>query len=278
MKTRDIIQWINDRFNEKISSGSYDDIRRKNLKLLTLADIIISTKPESATNDSRRGYALNPIYTNLVKSINTKHWNSELKIALESGSKLSEELEQKRNLHKVPVILPNGIKLEFSVGKHNVLQKKIIEEFLPIYGNRSEVLYVGDTAKKLFVNEKEKLVSLGFFKLSHDKLPDVITYSKEKNWLYLVEAVHSSGPISPVRLLELKRLTRSCSAEIVYITAFLNRETFRKFVADIAWETEVWIADSPEHLIHWNGHKFLGPYAKKEIKINKLAKKKIKDN
>ncbi|MEO1808710.1 MAG: BsuBI/PstI family type II restriction endonuclease, partial [Bacteroidota bacterium] len=158
------------------------------------------------------------------------------------------------------VKLPSGLALEFSIGKHNDLQKAIIEEFLPNYGFGAAVLYVGDTSDKYLYLDKKGLEKLSFFEISHQELPDVIAYSKKKNWLYLIEAVHSSGPISELRLLQLQKLTANCSAEIVYVTAFLNRAKFRQFVADIAWETEVWIADNPEHLIHFNGDKFLGPY------------------
>ena len=108
--------------------------------------------------------------------------------------------------------------------------------------------------------EKEYLESLNFFELSHEELPDVVAYSRTKNWLYLIEAVHSSGPISEIRLLQLKKLTERCKADIVYVTAFLDRAKFRQFMAEIAWETEVWIADNPDHLVHFNGDKFLGPY------------------
>ena len=160
----------------------------------------------------------------------------------------------------VPAKLPSGKLLRFSPGEHNQLQKAIIEQFLPYYGHGAEVLYVGDTAAKYLVLEKARLKELSFFELAHGELPDVVAYSAEKNWLYLIEAVHSSGPISPLRLLELQKLTEECTAEIIYVTAFLDRETFRKFMADIAWETEVWIADAPQHVIHFNGHRFLGPY------------------
>jgi len=140
------------------------------------------------------------------------------------------------------------------------LQKAIIEDFLPRYGFGAEVLYVGDTSNKYLHLEAKKLEDLNFFELSHEELPDVIAYSKQKNWLYLIEAVHSSGPISEIRLLQLQKLSKSCKADLVYITAFLDRPKFRKFMADIAWETEVWIADNPDHMIHFNGDKFLGPY------------------
>jgi len=122
------------------------------------------------------------------------------------------------------------------------------------------LLSVGDTANKLLHLDKKKLETLNFFELSHDELPDIIAYNSRKNWLYLIEAVHSSGSINEVRMLELKNLTKKCTAKIIFVTAFLNRAEFRKWSSEIAWETEVWITDNPDHMIHFNGDKFLGPY------------------
>jgi type II restriction enzyme len=173
---------------------------------------------------------------------------------------LAERLDAARLIEVVPIRLPDGQMLQFSPGEHNLLQKAIIEQFLPRYGYGAEVLYVGDTAKKFLVRAEAKLRALKFFELEHGELPDVVAYSATKNWLFLVEAVHSSGPISSVRLLELKRLAKECTADIIFVTAFLTRNIFRKFAPDIAWETEVWIADAPDHLVHFDGEKFLGPY------------------
>lgn len=130
---------------------------------------------------------------------------------------------------------------------------------MPRYGYGAQILYVGDTSNKYLHHDRAELESLNFFELSHNELPDIVAYSEQNNWLYLIEVVYSSGPISEIRLLQLKELTKECSAEIVYVTAFLNRSSFRPFISDIAWETEVWIADNPDHLIHFNGDKFLGP-------------------
>jgi len=260
LKTREIISYINEHFQENISSGSYDDIRRKDLKLLVVADIILQSSPDAPTNDSTRGYGLNPMYAELVRQYPNKNWQKETAKTLKNIEPLAEKLKRKRNLQKIPVQLPSGEKLSFSVGLHNDLQKAIIEVFLPRYGYGAEVLYVGDTSDKyLYVNEK-KLKQLDFFEISHEELPDIIVYSEARNWLYLIEAVHSSGAINELRLLQLKELTQNCKADIIYVTAFLNKATFRKFTADIAWETEVWIADNPDHLIHFDGDKFLGPY------------------
>lgn len=260
LKTRDIINYVNEHFNENISSGSYDDIRRKDLKLLTIAEVVLRSSPNSATNDSTRGYSINPIYADLIKKYGEKGWEKLVLEKLKNVEPLNQKLKRERAIQKVEVVLQSGIKLSFSAGEHNDLQKAIIEEFLPRYGFGADVLYVGDTSDKYLFLEKDKLAKLNFFEISHEELPDVIAYSENKNWLYLIEAVHSSGPISEIRLLHLQKLTKNCTADIVFVTAFLNRQKFRQFMTEIAWETEVWIADNPDHLVHFNGDKFLGPY------------------
>ena len=265
LKTRDIINFINANFEEKISSGSYDDIRRKDLKLLVLSGFILKSggNPNAATNDPTRGYALAHEFTELVKTFGKSNWQTQLNNFLQEKVNLKELLERKREIEKVAVSLPNGNKLEFSAGQHNLLQKQIIEEFLPRFGQGCQILYVGDTSNKFLHLEKEELAKLNFFELAHEELPDIIAFNREKNWLYLIEAVYSSGSISEIRMLELKRLTTDCKAEIIFVTAFLTKGEFRKWVAEIAWETEVWIAENPDHLIHFNGDKFLGPYKAK---------------
>lgn len=262
LKTREVIQFINTNFEEKISNGSYDDIRRKDLKLLVLAGLVLKSaeNPNAATNDPTRGYSIAPAFVRLIKLHGTNKWKSELAAFMKDRQMLNEILARKRGIERIPVLLPNNRKLELTAGKHNLLQKQIIEEFLPRFGQGCLLLYVGDTANKLLFLEKKALENLNFFELSHDELPDIIAFQPEKNWLFLIEAVHSSGSISEERMLELSRLTQNCTAEIIYVTAFLTKSEFRKWACEIAWETEVWIAENPDHLIHFDGFKFLGPY------------------
>jgi len=262
LKSREIINFINDNFEENISSGSYDDIRRKDLKLLVLANLIVNSgdNPSAATNDPTRGYSLHSDFTRLVRVFKTRTWNKSLAQYLQNRESLSETLARQRELSKMPVILPDGASVELSPGAHNVLQKNIIEDFLPRFGKGCRVLYLGDTANKILHLEKVELERLNFFELSHEKLPDIIAYNSSQNWLYLIEAVHSSGPMNEIRVLELKRMTQNCTAKIIFVTAFLNKAEFRKWMMDIAWETEVWIAASPDHLIHFDGEKYLSPY------------------
>ena len=260
IKTREMIAFINAAFDEAISPESYDDIRRKDLVLLVAAGIVRPSKPGAARNDSTRGYALAPPFAAAARLLPDGEWREELAKAQAGTKTLAAEFDAVRLMQLVPIRLPDGMTLEFSPGEHNRLQKAIIEEFLPRYGYGAEVLYVGDAADKFLYYNAERLKELNFAELAHGKLPDVIAYSAEKNWLYLMEAVHTSGPISPLRKLTLFNLAQKCAAQVIYVSAFANRGDLQRFVTAIAWETEVWIANAPDHLIHWNGDRFLGPH------------------
>lgn len=257
--TRDIITFENKYYREDISSGSYDDVRRKDLLYPVQAGVVLNSSAfdAQATNNPTRGYALNPLFAKLLKSYGTLHWKTELGIYKQHAQSLKEELERKRDLERIPVKLPSGTKLLLSAGEHNRLQKNIVEDFLSRFGMGAEVLYIGDTSDKYLYKNKEVLDQIGFFTLEHEELPDVVAYCKEKNLLFLIEAVHSAGPMDEIRVMKLKRQMESCTAIPVFVTTFLNKKEFRKWVTDIAWESEVWIADNPEHMIHFNGYKFL---------------------
>ena len=260
-RTRDIIAFENEYLGEDISSGSYDDIRRQDLKLLVEAGIVVnsSSTEEQATNNPSRGYGLSTSFANLLHSFGSSKWEILLNEFRKETKSLKEELERRRDLQKVPVTLPNGKIIVLSYGEHNDLQKAIIEVFLPLFGLGAEVLYVGDTKDKFLHLEKAELEKIKFFTLEHEELPDVVAYSREKNLLYLIEAYHSTGEWDEIRVRKVKRKLEEsgCTANVVFFTAFENKNIFKQKAKDIAWETEVWIADSPEHLVHFNGYKFL---------------------
>ena len=108
--------------------------------------------------------------------------------------------------------------------------------------------------------DKKLLSELGVEVDNHGKMPDVILYCSERNWVILAESVTSHGPVDGKRHSELATLFSSTSAGIVYLTTFPNRSIMSRYLGEIAWETEVWVADAPSHLIHFNGSRFLGPY------------------
>lgn len=144
-------------------------------------------------------------------------------------------------------------------GKYNEVQAAVVEQFAPRFAPDSVVAYLGDTAKKNLHVDHDLLAKLGVRFRDHDKLPDVVLFDQRRNWLFLVEAVTSHGPMTPKRIIELKAMLESSDAGIVFVTAFPDFSEFRKHISKIAWETEVWIAEIPDHLIHYNGDRFLGP-------------------
>ena len=160
----------------------------------------------------------------------------------------------------VPVKLPTGQTYALSPGPHNEIQKAVIEEFLPRFSKGAEILYLGDTSKKVLHIDTEKLRLLGIAEPSRDMLPDILAYDEEQKWLFIIEAVHSSNPIDRLRHLALRRLTENATVGCVFVSAFRDLSAFGRFAKAISWETEVWIVDEPEHMIHFDGGRFLGPY------------------
>lgn len=158
--------------------------------------------------------------------------------------------------------------------EHIRLQTAIIEQFVPRFGHGAKVLCLRKIADELLVFEEAMLRALKFPELANGQLPDMVAYSAGKNWLYLIEAPPNSSPISAPRRLELQNLTADCTAGVIFVTAFLDRGSASKFIADIAWQTEVWIADEPEHIIHFDGCRLLGPYDWLQASIG-LAKGKL---
>jgi len=150
--------------------------------------------------------------------------------------------------------------LSLSPGKHNELQIAVVESFGPRFVPGATILYLGDAANKFVIYEKEKLEELGVPITMHDKLPDIILHDKAKNLLYLIEAVTSHGPVSHKRLFELEKLLKNCIPRRVYISAFLDFAEYGRHKSKIAWETEVWIAEIPEHMIHYNGDRYIGTH------------------
>lgn len=153
-----------------------------------------------------------------------------------------------------------GKTLHLSPGTHSELIQQIVTEFAPRFAPGSSLVYVGDTGQKHGYLDEDQMAGLGLTIDGHGKMPDVILHDTVRNWLLLVEAVSSHGPVDSKRHVELMQIFANSHAGLVYVTAFPSRSVLAKHLADIAWETEVWVADAPTHLIHFNGIRFLGPY------------------
>ena len=260
--TREIIRFWNEHYGERLADSSYDDVRRKDLAVLVAAKIVLpsAADPTADTNDGTRGYALSPEGLELIRSYGGDSWEEQLRLFRQNAGVLADRLSKARTFKMIPVKLPSGHTYNLSPGPHNRIQKAIIEEFLPRFSKGAEVLYIGDTSKKVLHIEAEKLQLLGIAEPSRAMLPDVLAYDEEQKWLFVIEAVHSSNPIDQLRHLALRRLTEHATVGCIFVSAFMDMTAFARFSKTISWETEVWIVDQPDHMIHFDGGQFLGPY------------------
>lgn len=269
LPTVKIMQFIRDHYGQDYKPNSRETIRRQTLHQFEQARIVDRNRddPSRATNSKDNNYALNQPIIEILKEYPNGAWQQKIDEYKEDLHNLQDLYQRKLDMEKIPVRLPNGKEIKLSPGKHNQLHADIVHEFCPRFiGESGVVLYIGDTASsrneggKLLVLEAAQLESLGVPPMSHDKLPDVVVFDKKRKWLFLIEAVTSHGPVSPKRWIEMEKALEDCKVGKVYVTAFPDSIEFRKHAADIAWETEVWIADSPDHMIHFNGDRFMGPH------------------
>ncbi|MCK4343240.1 MAG: restriction endonuclease [Phycisphaerae bacterium] len=262
----DIMGFMRERYGKDYAANSRETIRRQTIHQFEQARIVDRNpdEPSRPTNSGKTVYALTDDMTPVLRLYGTPQFDGAVADFIKRFSSLQAAYRGSRARHRVPLKMTDGSTVYLSPGKHNKLQVAVIKELGPRFAPGAAVLYVGDTALKHVVCATQQLAKLGISITQHDKLPDILLYWKERNWVFLIEAVTTHGPVDPKRHREIERMLKNCPAERVYVTAFLDVKTFRKYAGDIAWETEVWIAEHPDHMIHFNGPKFLGPYKTQE--------------
>lgn len=264
--SKGIMTFVRNDYGKDYAENTRETFRRQVLHQFVQAHIAEYNpfEPSLPTNSPKAHYALHPDIVPVLRAYGTDDWKAQLAAFKQKHGTLSFLYGSHREAQPVvPLMLPNGEVITLSPGMHNLVEKAVVQQFRDNFARDSELLYLGDTAKKGLVMDTRALEQVGFPMSDHDKLPDVVLYDRRKNWLYLIEAVTSHGPMTPKRIVELKALLKSSKAGLVFVTAFPDRAEFRKHMADIAWETEVWLMDNPEHMIHFNGDRFMGPREEK---------------
>jgi len=259
--SKGIMSFVNENYNKTYAPNTRETFRRQVLHQFVQARIVDYNPdiPDLAVNSPRAHYALTKDVLKVFKSYQTPKWDISVQNFLKIAGRLSEKYLKERKLNQIPVTLSNGEVLILSAGKHNEVQAAIVEQFAPRFAAGGILLYLGDTEKKDKYLDKEGLKNLGIPIDQHSKLPDVVIYEPKRNWLFLIEAVTSHGPVSPKRLLELEEFLKDCKVGKIYVSAFPDMAEFKKYSNSIAWETEVWLAEIPDHMIHFNGDRFIGP-------------------
>ena len=249
-------------YGKKYAPNSRETFRRFTNHQFVQAGLSIYNPddPKRPVNSPNAVYQISPEALVLVKSYGTSKWKKKLKKYLSVNSALSKKYAAERNFQQVPVKISSGKEIKLSPGEHSKLIKTIVDEFASRFIPGGVLVYVGDTGKKWGHFDEKALAKLGVVVDSHGKMPDVVVYYSEKNWLILIESVTSHGPMDAKRHEELKKMFSKSIAGLVFVTAFPTKAVMTKYLSAIAWETEVWVAESPSHLIHFNGTRFLGPY------------------
>jgi adenine-specific DNA-methyltransferase len=265
LRTVDMMEFMRQRYGKDYKPNSRETIRRQTLHQFEQARIADRNPddPLRPTNSGNTVYRLTTEAAAALRVYGTPSFPTRVKSFGKKFGSLQDSYSRLRQGNKIGLRAADGSTIFLSPGFHNQLQVSVLEEFGPRFAPGAALLYLGDTAAKVLVMDVGALAKLHIPATLHDKLPDIILFWGERDWLFLIEAVTSHGPVSPKRYHEIEAMMRECPAHRIYVTAFPDTKTFRKYAADVAWETEVWIAEVPDHMIHFNGEKFLGPYLEK---------------
>lgn len=261
-----LMDWTRKHYGREYAPNTRETFRRQTMHQFCNAGVALYNpdKPDRPVNSPKAVYQIESATLVLLRTFDTPKWRDNLTAYLAERETLVAKYAKEREQNRIPVKIGPGRKITLSPGEHSELIRAIIEDFAPRFAPGSVLVYAGDTGNKWSYLDTALLTGLGISVDPHGKMPDVVLHFTEKNWLLLVESVTSHGPVDGKRHTELAELFASSKAGLVYVTAFPNRTIMGRHLGEIAWETEVWVADAPTHLIHFNGMRFLGPYVSRE--------------
>lgn len=261
-KITEMMEWMEQHYGIKYAPNTRETIRRQTVHQFVQMGLLVENPdcPSRPINSPKWCYQLTESALDLLKAFAGQHWKASLGEYLKSSEGMNRLRERHRNLPMIAIELPEGQAIELSAGGQNVIIKEIVEQFCPRYTPGGKVLLIGDAGNKNVVEDDGALSALGIELEARGKAPDVVLYDVKRDWLIVIEAVTSHGPIDQKRRNEIADMFSKTKTGIVYVTAFADTAGYVKFARAIAWETEVWIAEAPDHLIHYNGSRFLGPY------------------
>ena len=261
--TRAIMDFIRDEYGKDYAPNTRETVRRFTLHQFVEAQLVVQNpdEPQRPVNSPKWNYQVTGEALDVLRAYGTDAWQSATDRYLADLPGLKARYAAAREMDRIPLTLPDGSIFTLTPGGQNVLLKAMVEDFCPRFTPGGQVLYIGDAGDKWALFERETLSSLNVEVDEHGKMPDLVIYLPDRNWLVLLEAASSHGPVDSKRQAELANLFAQSTAGLVYVSCFPDRAEFRKYVDKIAWESEVWCADHPTHMIHYNGERFLGPYA-----------------
>jgi hypothetical protein len=257
-----LITFIGRAYDVHFAPNTRETIRDEAVKFFVALGILVRNPddPRRPVNSGKTVYQIAPDALTLFRSFGKPQWAANLGSYTKSRKHVLAGRRRERDMNRVTVMLPSGRTATISPGGQNPLIKAVVEQFCAGFAPGGTVAYIGDAEDKFLHLDADYLKQLNVVLPAWEKMPDVVVHDTRRNWLLLIEAVTSDGPVDPKRRAELDLLFSGCTAGLVFVTAFATRAAMRRFLTRISWETEVWIAEDPNHLIHFNGERFLGPY------------------
>lgn len=203
-----MMDWFREHYGKDYKPNTRETVRRQTVHQFVAAGLAIynSDLPDRPVNSPKAVYQLSPDALRLLQAFGTEGWEEELARFLEVHGSLASEYAKDRDRAKIPLRIRENLEIQRSPGQHSRLIRDIVEEFGPRFAPGSELVYVGDTGDKWGYADEELLAKFGIPLSSHGKMPDVVLYDRERDWLFLVESVTSHGPMDGKRIAELKTL------------------------------------------------------------------------
>jgi adenine-specific DNA-methyltransferase len=258
----EMMECFKEHFGKSYKPNTRETVRKHSIQYFVLAGIAIPNPDISRPPNSQDFcYQIDESTLGLIKTYGTNEWEPNLRAYLKAAEPRKRLLGIERDMERVPLLLPDGREFKMAPGAHSELIKDIVEGFCERYIPNGIIVYVDDTGPKRKEDAIEYFnTNLGIVLDEHGKIPDVIVHDPNRNWVVLIEAVTSSGTIDVKRHKELSDIFKCPGIGLIFVTAFPDRYALSRYIPNIAWETEVWVAESPTHIIHFNGERFLGPY------------------
>lgn len=220
-----IMEWAREHYGKEYAPNTRETIRRQTMHQFCDAGIALYNPDQHnrPVNSPKAVYQIEPAALALLRTFGTSTWKDALTNYLAERGTLVARYAKEREQNRIPVRITPGSRITLSPGEHSELIQAIIEDFAPRFAPDSTLVYAGDTGDKWGYFDAPLLTELGVNVGAHGKMPDVVLYYTARNWLLLVEAVTSHGPVDSKRHTELANLFASSTAGLVYVTAFPNR-------------------------------------------------------
>ncbi|MEJ1964777.1 MAG: BsuBI/PstI family type II restriction endonuclease [Gammaproteobacteria bacterium] len=249
-----IMEFAREHYGKKYKPNTRESIRRQTMHQFCDGGLAIYNpdKPDRKVNSPQAVYQVSPEMLSLLRVFGTPRYRDQLRTFMQQRETLAAKYGKARDMQRVPLAIATGETIRLSPGDHSLLIRQVVEVFGPIHAPGGKLIYAGDTEDKWGYFDRDALNALGVTVDNHGKMPDVVMHHGAKNWLLLIEAVTSHGPVDGKRYGELNKLFGASSAGLVFVTAFPTRALMAKYLGSIAWETKVWCSEAPTHLIHFD--------------------------